>query len=293
MQRGQAAGDPVRVEITAVNTFGGQTYHQITGFTESPAWVRYNASGELVQYDPSGGPDKLWYPFAAPDGFSFRTNVPAPCLQQAALRLRRDETTVPAGTFSPVLAIAYQPGACADAGYSEELFVLGVGMIRRTAITIAGPRSFELLWARVNGQVIAGPEVSFQLHIDRPVYVANLMPPVDPDRAIPVLTARFGLRNTGSQPVTLQFNSGQRFDLVIRDARGQQVYQWAAGKLFTQERAAIEVKEGEFSFVVQVRLGGSDVRPFAQGRYTLEAFLSTAEGKVWTATVPFEVQQVF
>ena len=283
----------MRVEITATNSFGGQTYYQITGFTENPAWVRYNTSGELVQYDSSGGPDKLWYPFAAPDGFSFRTNVPAPCLQQASLRQRRDEIRVPAGSFSPVLAVEYQPGACADAGYSDEVFVLGAGIIRRTAITIAGPRSFELLWARVNGQVLSGPEVAFQLTIDQPVYVANLMPPVDPNRAVPVLTARFGLRNTGSQPVTLQFNSGQRYDLVIRDARGQQVYQWALGKLFTQDRAAIDVKEGEFGFVVQVRLGGTDNRPFAQGRYTLEAFLATAEGKVWAATVPFDLQQVF
>jgi len=292
VQRGLGGGEPLHVQIISANQFNGLTYHHVIGYAERPAWVRHNSSGELVQYDSSGR-ERLWYPFAAPDGSSFRTEVPSPCLQQAVLRTRNAEVRVPAGSFSPHVAVEFQPGPCADAGYSEEIFASGVGMVRRTAITIAGPRTFELIWARVGGALIGGPELSFQLAIDRPVYVANLMPPVDPVRSVPVLTARFTARNTSSQPVTLQFRSGQRYDLVIRDSTGRQVFQWSEGRAFTMALGNIELKEGDQTFVEAVRLADRSGRPLPEGRYTLEAWLATTQGKLFSATVPFEIQHAF
>jgi hypothetical protein len=281
------------VEVASTGQFNGITYYQLSGYAEGRVWVRYNAAGELVQYDLAGGPEKLWYPFGASDGFSYRSQLAVTCVQQAALRYRPGEIRVPAGTFSPHLAVEYQPGPCADAGLSEEVFVSGVGMVRRTSITIAGPRTSELIWARVNGAVISGPELSFHLAIDRPLYYADFMPPVDPVRSVPVLTARLTLRNTSSLPVTLQFNSGQQYDLVIRDAAGQQVYQWSQGRAFTAILGRLELKEGERTFVEEIRLADRSGRTFPQGRYTLEAWLTTSEGKVYAATVPFEIQYTF
>jgi hypothetical protein len=292
-QRGRAAGEPLTVQVAAANQFHGLTYYQLIGYAEGPAWVRYNAAGELVQYDPAGGPEKLWYPFFAPDGFSFRSQLAVACVQQAALRYRQGEIRVPAGTFSPHLAVEYQPGPCADAGFSEEVFVSGVGMVRRTSLTIAGPRTAELIWARVNGVVVSAPELSFQLAIDRPLYYADFMPPVDPVRSVPVLTARLTLRNTSSLPVTLQFNSGQQYDLVIRDAAGQQVYQWSQGRAFTLVLSRLELKEGERMFVEEIRLADRAGRTLPPGPYTLEAWLTTSAGKVYAATVPLEIQYTF
>jgi hypothetical protein len=291
VQRGRVAGEPVTFQIIATNQFNSISYYQITGYAEQPAWVRYNTAGELVEYDPSGRTEKLWYPFGGPDGFSFRSQLSAPCLQNAVLRARNAEIRVPAGTFSPFLAVEYQPGPCADAGYSEEVFVVGIGLVRRTAITIAGPRSFELIWARVNGTVISGPELSFSVALDKPLYYADFMPPVDPARSIPVLTARLTTRNTGPQPLILQFNSGQRYDLVIRDSKGDQIYQWSQGKFFTQALGRLELK-GEQIYFLEIPLADRAGRTYPEGRYTLEAWLATSEGKAYAATVPFEIQYV-
>jgi hypothetical protein len=283
----------VSVEIAASDQFNGLTYFQVTGYAEIRAWVRYNAAGELVQYDPRGGPERLWYPFSAPDGFTFRSVVPAPCEQQASVRVRGGEIRVPAGTFAPQFAVEYQPGACADAGFSEEVFVAGVGLVRRIAITIAGPRIFELAWARVNGAVISGSELAFHLSIDRPVYVANLRPPVDPVRSVPALTARLTLRNRTSEPVALQFPSGQRYDLEIRDSNGRRVFLWSEGRAFTLALARVELKEGELVYVAEIRLSDRSGRVFPPGRYTLEAWLTTTESKAYSATLPFEIQHAF
>jgi hypothetical protein len=133
--------------------------------------------------------------------------------------------------------------------------------------------------------------LSFGVALDKPLYFADFMPPVDPARSIPVLTARLTVRNTGPQPVILQFNSGQRYDLVIRDSKGDQLYQWSQGKFFTQALGRLELK-GELIYLVEVSLADRSGRTYPEGRYTLEGWLSTSEGKLYTATVPFEIQYV-
>ncbi len=282
--RGQVAGDPVIIEITGSAVYNGNTYFQITGFAGEPAWVRYNTNGDLVQFTPGGGPEMLWYSFSAPDGASWRSQLPLSCVAQATIRTHAAEVTVPAGAFAGSLTIDYPPGNCADAGLSDETFAPGVGLLRRTSITIAGPRTLELLYARVGGVSLAGPELSFGASIDSPVYLSNLPPPV--------LTVRFTLRNTSTVPVNLDFSTGQQYDVVIRDSGGREVYRWSLGKLFTQVVSRLTVGPGEKNFVLAVPLGDRAGQPFPAGRYTLEAWLTTTVGKVYTATVGFEINQV-
>jgi hypothetical protein len=292
VQRGRIAGDPLTIEITGTAVHNSNTYFRLAGFSESPAWVRYNASGELVEYDPAAGTERLWYAFPSPEGSSWRSHLSEPCVQAAVIRTRRGEIRVPAGAFSPALIVEYQPGACADTGLSEEVFAAGIGLLRRTAITIAGPRTFELLYARVSGRTIAGPELSIALATDRPVYTADLMPPIDPARAVPVMTARLTAKNTTSLPVTLEFPTGQQYDFVIRDSTGRQIFQWSEGKFFTQALTRLTL-DGERTFAAEIPLGGADGRPFTEGRYTLEGWLTTIGGKQYAATVPFEIRHVF
>lgn len=49
-------------------------------------------------------------------------------------------------------------------------------------------------------------------------------------------TARMVLHvtNQSNQPVTLEFNSGQRYDFVVRTPQGAEVWRWSADRMFTQ-----------------------------------------------------------
>lgn len=49
-------------------------------------------------------------------------------------------------------------------------------------------------------------------------------------------TVRLALRvvNTGDKRVEVRFPSGQRYDFVILDSVGREVWRWAAGRMFTQ-----------------------------------------------------------
>ena len=56
---------------------------------------------------------------------------------------------------------------------------------------------------------------------DRPVYRVG----------VPIRIT-FEVFNHNPTPVRFDFASAQRFDLVIEDARGQEVWRWSAGRLF-------------------------------------------------------------
>lgn len=293
VERGRAAGEPRTVEVVTASQVGAGVYFQLSGFAGGAAWVRYTATGDLVQWDPAENREKLWYAFSAPESVSWRPQLPVPCLDRASIRTRSVEVRVPAGVFSPSLTVEYQPGSCADAGFLEEAFAPGVGLLRRSEQTIAGPRTLELVFARVDGTAISGPELSFGLAMDRPVYVADLTPPVDPARAVPVLAARLTIRNTSALPLALQFHSGQQYDLAIRDSAGRQVFLWSEGKFFTQALTRLDLSPGEKTFLIEVPLADRSGRTFPEGRYTVEGWLTTSGGKLYSATVSFEIQHVF
>jgi Intracellular proteinase inhibitor len=42
------------------------------------------------------------------------------------------------------------------------------------------------------------------------------------------------LVNRSSRPVTLQFRDAQRYDVLIENAQGQEVWRWATGQMFAQ-----------------------------------------------------------
>jgi len=140
----------------------------------------------------------------------------------------------------------------------------------------------------------SSPGLSFRLEIDRPVYTANLMPPVDPERAVPVLKARLTVANRTELPLKLRFRSGQRFDIVIRDEAGREVLRWSDGRAFIQSIAEMELSPGEKTFSAEIPLEGEqEGRPLPEGEYAAEAYLTTADESRFQARIGFEIGHVF
>ena len=288
---GRAASGTVTVRVTESVETAGRQYFRLEGFTPQPALVRVGSRDRLWEFRPDSGTEHLWYDFAAAQGTTWRSELPHPCLGTAKLASRHSDAAVPAGDFNAALVIRYGATICADAGIQEEVFAPGIGLLRRTETTIAGPRSMALTEARVGSRVIRSSALSFSLSIDQPVYIPNLMPPVTPDRAVPVMRARITIRNTTNFPLRLGFSSGQRFDLAIRDSNGQDIYRWSATRLFTQETGTLELSPGEKTFSTEIPLGQQAGRPLPQGRYVAEAWLTTAEPSAYRASVSFEISE--
>ena len=288
---GRAASGSVTVDVTESVEAAGREYFRLEGFTPRPALVRLDDQGRLLEFRPDSGNARLWYHFGAAEGTAWMSELPHPCLGAAELASRGARVEVPAGNFVDALVIRYGATNCADAGIREEVFAPNIGLLRRTETTIAGPRTMALTEARIGTRVIRFSAVSFTLSIDQPAYTPNLMPPVTPDRAVPVLRARMTIRNDTNLPLRLDFPSGQRFDLVIRDSKGQEIYRWSATRLFTQEMGTLELSPGEKTYSAEVPLGQPEDQPLPPGRYQAEAWLTTVEPSAYRASVGFEVSE--
>lgn len=78
-----------------------------------------------------------------------------PCNRGTATIARRGTLQTPAGAFNDVTEVQFRT-SCADAGVTGMWFAKGVGLVRWTEQSIAGPRTYELAQAFVGGQHLPG-----------------------------------------------------------------------------------------------------------------------------------------
>jgi len=288
---GTRGGTALAIEITGTAELEGRTYWRLEGFPGGGYWVRKDDTGAMLAYDADRKQESVWYAFQAQEQQVYTTAVPGNCCGRAVIHSRKQKYTGPIGESDNALEIGY-PGVF-QVGIERELFLPYVGMVYRNQAT-GGPTyaAYELTYARIGGiTVVSQPELSFGLSLDRAAYTANLMPPVDPQRAAPELTARITLRNT-TRPVGLAYPSGQDFDLVIRDEKGQAVYQWSRGKAFPAVFRNETFGPGQKDFLLAVRLADRAGQPLPQGNYVAEVWLAT-EPRQFAASVGFEIRHIF
>jgi hypothetical protein len=289
---GRAPADTWTIEVQRNEQIDGRTYAVVTGFPNGPHWLRMSEEGTLLMYDRAARQDKIWAAFNAPIGERYPSAIDE-CSATGVIESRRARYSGPVGEFGETLRVAYPPTGCADAGITDEHYLAYVGLLRRTYSSIAGPRPYDLVYARLGGvTVVSAKEITFSLTLDKSVYTANLMPPVNLQTAVPVMMARMTLRNTQDEPVVLEFPSGQSFDIAIKNEKGETVLRWSDGKFFTMVFRT-ERFSGEKNWTADLRLAGADGRPLPEGRYTAEAWLATTEPQRFRASVGFEVKHVF
>jgi hypothetical protein len=281
-------GGHFNVEVTQQERIGNAEYFKVEGFPGGPYWLRHREDGRLVAL--VNGVEKIWAAFNE-SGWVAEVD---PCTGPARVASRAANYVGGVGEYGNTLRVAYSNSGCADAGITEEWYQPVIGLVRRVESTIAGPRTWELVSVRLAwGLVLGSPEYSFGLTLDRSLYIANLMPVVDPVRAVPRMLARITLKHSQPGPVRVTFASGQTYEFVLKNERGEEVYRWSDGKAFTQALRNEAFDPGEKNWTVEVLLAAKDGRPLPQGRYLAEAWLVTAGGKQFAASLPFEIQHVF
>lgn len=257
------------IDAGDTQSFAGNEYFRLNGFPQrTPLWVR-QAGSRLVFYDQDAGRERPWVDFGAAINDRFPAEID-PCNSTASIAERGVEVKLAIGTFADALRITYLP-SCADAGITEEIYVPGIGLAKRTYTTIAGPRTYELAYARVGGfTVVSEGEHSFYLTLDKAAYPRGT-----------AILARITLRNTTGRALRLTFPSGQDFDIVIRNSAGQQVWRWSDGRAFTQAVRILDF-EGERNWVEDIALD------LPAGDYTATASLAITDGR-YESTMPLRI----
>lgn len=267
--REATTGQTLEVRVGTPVMTNGKVYYSLTGFSPTRQLVRVNEAGNLVYWDEELEAEPLLTGFrytGTPFSASGRE-----CPAWATVEEKRAPYAGAAGYWQ-ALRVSYQPYACADAGVLDEQFAENIGMVRRVENSIAGPRTFDLVYARVGRAVIdAATRGGFSISATDDVRSGawNVTLRVEPSLS-------------GSLPVT--FPSGQEYDLRLRDVRGNILWTWSADKLFPQViRSVPDI--GGWSATVSVP--HPPRVPEAAHTFILEAWLTNLESEPrFAAAVP-------
>lgn len=259
-------------EITGTRIIDGKEYFQLVGMPGGTRLLRKNEAGTLVFYSEQDRAEHNWVAFQAATGEAFRTEIDD-CSPTGVIQSRNAELRSPLGDFREgALRVGYAPGRCADAGLIAETFLPYVGLAQRRMSNIAGEVIWDLIYTRLGSfTAFAEPERSFQATLNGARFATN-----EP------ITVRMTLRNTTGTPLELTFPSGQDFDVVIRNDKGDEVYRWSNGRAFTLAIRTLRFS-GEKNYSVAVRPG------LPTGTYTLTASLAVSGTKL-EAVLPVEIR---
>ncbi len=277
--RFEGRGQPLVMEVLKSGDFDGNTYYLTRNFLNGDVWLRTRAGGTLVSYDPVTKTEAVLAMFGGDVKAIYATAMDS-CSPRAAVASRSANAQLPIGQFDNALAIEYTPPSCADAGLVVEKYLPSIGLAQRTRETIAGPRTYDLSYARLGGiLVISAPEVSFGVSLDSAVYGPGAQ-----------AMARLTLRVTQAEALSLTFPTSQEFDLVVTNSAGEEVYRWSNGQAFAQVFRTVSFGPGEKNYAVAVPLQDARGGVLPAGDYVAEGLITTAGSQVYRARVGFAIR---
>lgn len=267
--RDAATGQTFTVRVgTPVALQSGRVYHSLQGFTPQRVLARISEAGDLAIYDEESEQERVLTAFSS----GSRDWWPAPereCKLEGQVNEKPTSYAGPAGRWNRVLGVQYRSVQCADAGPQLEQFAENIGMLRRVVNTIAGPRTYDLVYARIGSQIIENRDRGrFTVSVDQPL-----------DQPVWQVTLRVDI---GLVPgIKLRFIDGQYLDVAVRDAEGKIVWKWSDGRVFPQGVHEMTLGNAWSATVEVPRPSGS-----WEG-YTIEGWLTTAgDQPKFAATAP-------
>jgi Intracellular proteinase inhibitor len=261
--RESVTGQEFTVRVGTPVMTNERVYHSLSGYVGQRLLVRMDERDALVYLDEESGAERLLTSFQPFEGGWW--NAPfRQCEQEGQTLEKPGVHDGEAGPIRQVLELRYRSFSCADAGVESEQYAANIGMVRRVVSSIAGPREFNLVYARVARQIVdAQPHGRFTVSIGA--------------------TARLRLQVNSPAAVVLRFATAQEYELVLRDEAGSVVWKWSDGQMFAQSSHERSVA-GEWLMTVDVPW------PTQAGRYTLQAWLTTAtDAPQYAATVPLRI----
>ncbi|KGP90744.1 sporulation protein [Pontibacillus chungwhensis BH030062] len=108
------------------------------------------------------------------------------------------------------------------------------------------------------------------------------------------VTFDFSLKNNGEKDVNLHFSSGQQYEIIVKNAKGEEVYRYSEGKSFTQAVVSEEIKPSKeltFTSSWNYDQDGERVQP---GTYSAEVTVLPMKMNGQTIEAkPFQVEKAF
>lgn len=272
--RDARTGSTMFVRVGSMALIAGNLYYQLSGYATERLWVRFADEG-LVYRDEEREMDAPLTLFVPAGGGWFHAPYRV-CEQEGQVSERRVGYTGPAGGFASALQIRYRTFSCADAGVQEEVYQPSIGLLRRIVGSIADPREYNLVSARIGKLRIETDQAgSFRVSV-RPgrhpevAFVATLLLTVD-------------------DALRVRKPAVQDYDVALKDESGRTIWRWSDGKVFP---AAIEerVLMGQLRYEVDIP-ANPDGETLAPGKYVVEAWYTSGDDRIqFSAATSVEVE---
>jgi|GEM_PF-3807730 len=131
----------------------------------------------------------------------------------------------------------------------------------------------------------AAAKMTVTLKLDRSAYEHTAQGPA-------VLKAQLLVHNPGPGAVRLTFPSSQRYELEVRNERGQPVARWSQDRAFAMVLGEEEIPPGDKTYGIELKLASEDGQPLPAGRYTARGWVTCTEPDAYSATASFEIRPV-
>jgi hypothetical protein len=275
--REPATGQTFSVRVSQPANIAGNVYYKLTGYTDSDLMVRVEpAYGALMYWDEASKQEILLTSFEPFEGGYWVARFRSCPDQIGQTQVKSGSHDGPAGPVSDVLEILYRSFGCADVGTVQEQYAEHLGMLRRIQTSIAGPRTFNLISARVGSLTIdTAPLGRFTVSVDATASPGSV-------------TATFRLQVNSSSPLTLSFTSGQEYDFGLQDSAGKTIWTWSASRTFLQALHQRTVTD-EWTDTVEIPWPTAPGGGLQPGDYTVQATITASGATPFAATAPVTI----
>ena len=265
--REASTGETMTIRVGTPVIHDGNVYYGVLGYGVTRLYLREDDNGNLRGWDLNLEREYLVTSFEAVPGGWFDTEIGG-CPQGGQAQERAVRHTTVGMAEIPALQVNYRTYGCADTGLLEERYAANVGLVRRVVNTIAGLRTYDLVFART--PVLMWDTAPGNLFR---VSLSNTSPVCGTDGAEAVTVGMLASPRV-SPTMALAFPSAQRYDIRVRNEAGEVVYQWSEGVGFAQVAATVAL-DREVEYRQEIPLRKRDGQRLESGIYTVEAWLTT------------------
>ena len=259
-------------------------YKNFGGLDKVWVWAHPNAERVYV-WSRDRGTHQLLADFNSPVGTTYRIDI-GPCnYGDVVIGAKNVVIVTPAGKMDNCTRLDLRT-SCSDAGVTSIFFKPGIGIVRYTELNIAGLVTWNMTKGSISG--VEYPKPTGLTVIGQSPYSEIFFNQNGP---VQRMTVSIEMKNDSGRPEVVNFNSSKRFDIILKDSRGNIINSHGATIRYAQVLGSETIGVGKsLKYSGSILLNGSG--PGGQipaGEYTVEMYVDSSNRRS-TVIFPLSVK---
>ncbi|AKE52476.1 BsuPI-related putative proteinase inhibitor [Kangiella geojedonensis] len=249
------------ISVGLMETMGANWKQYSSYFGQENQWLWVSHDGNRVYWLNESQQLDLLFDGDDPVGTEYQVRIDG-CTDRAVLAGKEANLSSSAGDFNDLVKLDFT-GYCFDAGLKSAWFAPGIGLVKWAQDSVLGVVEFELEHAKVDRMTLPNQN-GIELSAQFPAETVMLNQQKNVETSITLI-------NHSDQTLTLDFTSGQTFEIYLYDDQGELVSLWSSDMMFTQALHSMDIKPGAAErFGGELELKDLDGQPLDIGSYKIK-----------------------